>query len=90
MDGSSDGERLPQSPEVAFGRVLRRLRRQRRLTQEDLAEASGCHRSYVSFLERGLKSPTLHTLFELAAALGVRPVQIVGEVEGELGRSGHE
>lgn len=59
---------------------------QRRLTQEELAEASGFHRSYVSFLERGMKSPTLHTIFELAPALGVRPTRIVEEVEKELGR----
>ena len=72
------------TPEAAFGRVLQRLRRERRLTQEELAEASGCHRSYVSFLERGLKSPTLNTLFDLAAALGTSPTEMVADAERDV------
>jgi len=72
------------SPEDGFGRVLRELRRDRQLTQEQLAEVSGCHRAHVSFLERGLKSPTLNMVFQLAAALGVAPSELVQRVEQEL------
>jgi transcriptional regulator with XRE-family HTH domain len=72
------------TPEQGFGQVLRQLRRQRGLSQEQLAEASGCHRAHVSFLERGLKSPTLHMLFQLAAALEVAPAEIVSRVEAEV------
>jgi transcriptional regulator with XRE-family HTH domain len=70
--------------EQSFGQVLRELRTARRLTQEQLAEASGCHRAHVSFLERGLKSPTLSMIFQLAAALDVSPTEIVSRVEGAM------
>ena len=70
-----------------FGRVLQELRRERGLTQEGLAERSGCHRAHVSFLERGLKSPTLNMLFQLAAALEVSPTELVSRVEARSGEA---
>jgi len=73
-----------ESPEKGFAQVLKQLRRERGLTQEQLAEASGCHRAHVSFLERGLRSPTLNMIFQLAAALDVSPTEIVGRVEAEV------
>ena len=73
--------------EKSFGQVLKQLRRERQLTQEQLAEASGCHRAHVSFLERGLKSPTLHMLFQLAAALEISPTEIVSRVESDVSTS---
>lgn len=68
-------------PEKAFGRVLRELRRDRRISQEELGFESGYHRTYVGLLERGQKSPSLRTVFRLAAALRVRPSQIIERVE---------
>lgn len=40
-------------------------------TQEELAEASNLHRSYVSQIERGLVNPSIETLARIAEALGV-------------------
>ena len=60
------------------------MRRKRGLTQEQLAEESGCHRAHVSFLERGLKSPTLNMLFQLASALNVSPTELVRRVEATV------
>jgi transcriptional regulator with XRE-family HTH domain len=68
----------------AFGEVLRELRQERRLTQEALAEASDCHVNHVSFLERGINSPTLMLVFHLAAALGLPPAELVIRVEKRL------
>lgn len=70
--------------EQALGRVLRRLRKERRLSQERLAELAGGTRGYVSLLERGVNSPTLSKLLDLAAALGLRPSELVALVEAEL------
>lgn len=53
----------------AFGTVLRELRRERGLSQEGLGFESGYHRTYISLLERGLKSPSLQTVFDLARSL---------------------
>jgi len=58
-----------KSLELAFGRRVRAKREERGLSQEELAHASGLHRTYVSQIERGLKSPSLATIYALAAAL---------------------
>lgn len=71
-------------PEVAFGVVLRALRRERQLSQEDLALEAGLQRNYVSLLERGLNSASLKTLFKLAKALDVSAAEIVRLTESEL------
>lgn len=68
---------LPPSPSqterynIAFGKVLRAFRRERRLSQEALAFDSGLDRTYVSLLERGTKSPTLNTMVVLCFALNL-------------------
>ena len=64
-----------------FGRALRRLRRQAGLTQEGLAERSGNHWTYISELERGLKSPSLATIAALARGLDVQPHELVAAAE---------
>jgi transcriptional regulator with XRE-family HTH domain len=50
-------------------------------SQESLASACDLHRTYISQLERGLKSPTIRVLFSIAAALEVLPSEIVRSVE---------
>ncbi len=78
---------MPRRPplEGAFGEVLRQTRLDKGLSQEELADACGRHRTYVSLLERGRSSPSIKTLFLLAEALGVRPSQLVKQVEARLG-----
>ena len=71
----------------AFGDVLRELRRERGLRQEALAEASTCHVNYVSFLERGINSPTLMVVFQLAAALNVSPAELVARVDERISQN---
>ena len=53
------------------GRNFGRLRREKGLTQEQVAERSGFSQQYLSGLERGRRNPTVVTLYELALALGV-------------------
>jgi len=68
-----------------FGQVIQELRRQRGLSQEELGFESGLHRTYVSLLERGKRSPTLTTLIQLATALNIQPSEIVRRVESRMG-----
>jgi transcriptional regulator with XRE-family HTH domain len=75
------------TPEQVFGEVLREIRRSRRLSQEQLAEVSGCHRTYVSRLERGVNGPSLSMLFQLGKALGVTPSEILARVERRMGET---
>jgi transcriptional regulator with XRE-family HTH domain len=59
------------------GRNFARLRLAKGFTQERFAEVSGVTQQYVSGLERGKRNPTVVTLYHLATALGVRPVELV-------------
>ena len=72
------------SPEASFGRVLRKLRESRQLSQEELGFKSGYHRTYIGQLERGEKSPSMRALFNLSETLGIPASQIVRRVERSL------
>jgi transcriptional regulator with XRE-family HTH domain len=73
-------------PEKAFGKVLREIRQEHSLSQEDLGFESGYHRTYISLLERGRKSPSLNTIFQLSATLGVSPSEILRRTEARVSR----
>ena len=64
----------------AFGMRLKVMRTAAGMTQEALAEASNLHPTYISNCERGYSAPTLETLLRLARGLGVRPGQLVDEL----------
>ena len=69
------------SPERAFGRVLRAIRESRGLSQEELAARAGYHRTYIGQLERGEKSPSLRTIFDLSATLKISPSVLIRRIE---------
>jgi transcriptional regulator with XRE-family HTH domain len=71
---------------VAFGIVLRRLRKEAGLTQEELGFDAGLRRTYISILELGQQQPTLSTILKLAKALRRPAGDIVSMVEGKLPR----
>lgn len=64
-----------------LGKVLRELRKERGFSQEELADAAAIHPTYVSQVERGLKSPTMRMLGKLAKALGASPSKIMRLLE---------
>jgi transcriptional regulator with XRE-family HTH domain len=70
-----------RSIEVAFGMTLRLRREKRGLSQEELADKAGLHRTYVSQIERGLKSPTLSSMYRLAKALEVSLSKLIEAAE---------
>lgn len=61
----------------SFGEALRSVRINRGLTQEDFSDISG--RTYLSCVERGLKSPTVEKLDEFASVLGIHPVTLLAQ-----------
>ena len=69
------------TPEEAFGKVLKEIRQEHFLSQEELGFESGYHRTYISLLERGRKGPSLNTIFQLSATLGVSPSEILRRTE---------
>jgi len=72
--------------ERATGRVIANRRIRAGHSQEWLAEACQLHPTYVSQVERGLKSPTLRVLFRLAAAMDLTPSALVKGIERELAK----
>lgn len=63
--------------EQAFGQVLRKIRQGKGFSQEALTFECGVHRTYISLLERELKSPSLNTMMLLSKTLGVRLSELV-------------
>ena len=64
-----------------FGKVLRELREEQKISQEELADYSNLDRTYISLLERGLRQPTITTIFKLAKALKTSPSKMIEKVE---------
>lgn len=60
------------SPQQTFGKRIRQLRQQKGWTQEQLAERTGRHWTYIGGIERGERNVTLAVIADLAHALGVQ------------------
>ncbi len=71
-------------PEKAFGKALRLVRKERDVSQEQLSRDADFDRTYISLLERGLRSPTIRSLVRLAEVLEVRPSEIIPRMEDML------
>lgn len=56
---------------LKLGKKVRRLRKQQKLSQEDLAEKSRIHRTYMGKIERGESNPPVQTVSKIAKALKV-------------------
>lgn len=66
--------------EQLLGDAIRAQREELDLSQEQLAFECGLHRTYISQLERGMKSPTVRVLFAIAKALKVTPEKLVAQI----------
>jgi transcriptional regulator with XRE-family HTH domain len=59
------------------GRNVLRIRKNKGITQERLAEISGFSQQYISGLEKGQRNPTVVTIYELSQALGVNYIELL-------------
>jgi transcriptional regulator with XRE-family HTH domain len=69
------------SDHEALGRAVRTLREGAGLSQEQLAERCGLHRTYVGGIERGERNVSFSNLLKLAGALGVKPSRLLADAE---------
>lgn len=60
-----------------FSRKLRKLRRERDWTQEELAGEVGLHHNFIGMLERGERKPALGTLETLARVFDSEPFELL-------------
>ena len=56
--------------EKTYGQTLREIRKEKGMSQEELAFKTNLHRTYISLFERDQKSPSLRTVTTIAHALG--------------------
>ena len=61
----------------SLGRKIKKMRREIGITQEELAHEAGIERSYMGYIERGEKNPSLEKLHSIAKALKVSISQLV-------------
>jgi transcriptional regulator with XRE-family HTH domain len=67
-----------------FAKQLIIYRKGSNLSQEKLAGLADIHRTYISQIERGLKSPTLEVVFSPCNALSIKPSEFIKEIENGL------
>lgn len=65
-----------------FAGNIKRLRKERGLSQEGLAFESGLHRTYISGIERGIRNVSLDNIGVIAEALHVPPATLLMSVPG--------
>ncbi|WP_080832419.1 helix-turn-helix domain-containing protein [Cohnella massiliensis] len=67
-----------------IAKTLKKLRKQQRMSQEDLAGACEVDRAYISMIEVGKYEPSMTKIFELCSALKIKPSQFVQLLESEI------
>lgn len=65
----------------AIGITIRRLRMERKISQEVLSGFAGIARTHLTMIESGDKQPNFETIWKIAEALGMRPSKLVQEIE---------
>jgi len=66
-----------------IGQRIRNYRTTAGLSQEKLAELSGCHPTYIGQLERGEKNATIESIEKIASALNVSLSQLFEQLGGQ-------
>jgi transcriptional regulator with XRE-family HTH domain len=68
-------DRRPEAEK--FGAIVRALREEQGLTQDQLAERAGVSATYIGFIERGDNVPTLTIILQIASAFKVRSSELL-------------
>lgn len=66
---------------LIFGEALKARRAVLGVSQEELAFRAGVDRTFVSRIERGIRQPTITTIFSLSHALEISAVELITDVE---------
>ena len=74
--------RHAQAPElIALGAAIRSVRRERGISQEELADRAQLDRSYMGSIERGLQNPGIVTILRVATALEITATELFAEAQ---------
>lgn len=69
---------------VSVGEIIRELRKKKGLTQEQLSGLATLDRTHYSKIERGLRSPTIDTIFKISFALDIKPHELIKIIEEKI------
>ena len=72
------------TPQEILGFNLKRLRTSAGLSQEELADRAGLHRTYISSIERAQRNVSLENIFQIAEALGTTPAELLRPIPNGL------
>jgi transcriptional regulator with XRE-family HTH domain len=75
------GQQQNPRTQLDYAGAIERVRRERGMTREALAETSGVSPSYLSEVERGFKRPSTDVLAAIARAMGMAPSELLAYVE---------
>lgn len=67
------------------GRVIQQCRERKKQSQELVSGLAGIGRTHLSAIERGQRKPTLETFCKIADAMGMKPSELLLEIEKEIG-----
>ncbi len=70
---------------VTVGSVIQSVRERKKMSQELVSGLAGIGRTHLSAIERGQRKPTLETFWKIAEAMGMRPSELLREIETETG-----
>lgn len=68
---------------IEFGKILQTKRLESGLSQEQLAQQCNLDRTYISLLERGLRQPTITSLFNISKVLGIKASELLKLLEDQ-------
>lgn len=71
----------------AVGRVIRRLRKEKKISQEVFSGLAGIARSHLAMIETGTKQPNFETIWRIANAFEIPPHELVEQIEKQSAES---
>jgi transcriptional regulator with XRE-family HTH domain len=71
---------MPVDIRIRFGRVIRRIREEQGINQEEAAERCGMHRTYYSGIERGVRNVSIVNIEKVAKGLKMSLRELFGRV----------
>ena len=66
---------------VAYGKAIRSIRQNKKISQEEVADLCGLHRTYISDVELGKRNVSLENIDKIAHALQMKKSDVFIEVE---------
>ena len=61
---------------IKLGKKIRKIRKEKGISQEELADKAKIHRTYMGKIERGESNPPIYTIFKVSKALSVHVYEL--------------